>query len=299
MSEPVGIIGLGRIGLTAAKAFINAGHKIFGYDVNPDSIKELASAGGTAVRSPAEIAMHAEVMIVLVLNDIQVTEVISGSDGILTGSGPRSIIICMSTINQHTLESVAQQCKERNAGFIDCPFTGGQARIASQSLTLIAAAPDEQIRRVRHILEVIGKIVHAGNKPGQGQAIKHCNQLLVGVTHAATMEVIALAKKLGLDPSLVTSVVASGIAGSDYFRLLSESVLKKTPSPGGLGQMCKDMSIVEKTLANARMKAAVASAASDYFSAALQMGMSEREGAALMEVVEKFANKNVRDSGKQ
>lgn len=292
MSEPLGIIGLGRIGLTVAKAYLEKGYEIFGYDIRTTTLKEFITAGGTSLQSPEEVARHAAVIIVLVLNDVQVTEVITGKNGILNGIKPGAIVICMSTVNRYTLESVARQCREKNVDMIDCPFTGGPARIASRSLTLIAAAPPEVLDRVKHLLKVIGRIVYAGSEPGQGQAIKHCNQLLVGATHAATMEVITLARKLGLDPTLVTSVISSGIAGSDYFSLLSESVLKKTPSPGGLGQMCKDMAIVKNTLSEVGMHAHVGLAASEYFSAAEKLGMQEREGADLIEVVERMTNDN-------
>ena len=126
-----------------------------------------------------------------------------------------------------------------------------------------------------------------------GQAIKHCNQLLVAATHAATMEVITLARRLGLNPALVSQVVGSGIAGSDYFRLLSESVLEKTPSPGGLGQMCKDVSIVVNTAREVKMPAHVVTAASQYFLVAEALGMQAREGADLIEVVEHVSGSDV------
>jgi 3-hydroxyisobutyrate dehydrogenase-like beta-hydroxyacid dehydrogenase len=87
----------------------------------------------------------------------------------------------------------------------------------------------------------------------------------------------------------VCQVVGSGIAGSDYFRLLAESVLKKTRSPGGLGQMCKDLAIVANTAREAKMPALVATAAAQYFLAAEAMGMHGREGADLIEVVERMS----------
>ncbi len=291
MSESLGIIGLGRVGLPAAKAWLSNGYKVYGCDTNPAALKEFASAGGDPVNTPGEVSRHAEVIVVLVLNDAQVNDVFSGKNGVLKGANPGATIVCMSTITRDTLMSVAGRCHKKNIGFIDCPFTGGPARISSGNLTLIAAGPPELLGRVKTILEVIGRIVRAGDQPGQGQAIKHCNQLLVGATHAATMEVITLARKLGLDPSLVTSVIASGIAGSDYFRLLSESVLKKTPSPGGLGQMCKDMEIVKNTVQAAGMDAYVASAAYRYFAEAEKQGMSGREGADLIEIVEQHSNR--------
>ena len=292
MSEPLGIIGLGRVGFAAAKAWLRHGHQVFGYDSKPSAMTAFVGEGGRALQSPEEVSRHTDVIIVLVLNDDQVVEVVSGANGILREGGSGKTVVCMSTVNRETLQQIAVKCQEKNVGLVDCPFTGGVARIASQDLTLIAAAPVERLEKVKHILDVIGRITYAGEQPGNGQAIKHCNQLLVGATHAATMEVITLARRLGLDPALVTAVAGGGIAGSDYFRMLSESVLTKKPSPGGLGQMCKDMAIVSNTLRKAGVHAHVAQAAAEYFSVALKLGMADREGADLIEVVDQVATRD-------
>jgi len=291
MSEKVGIIGLGRTGLPAAKALIQAGYQVYGYDSNQVKQADLEDLGGRFSENPQEVAKMTGTMLVMVLSDEQVREVISGRQGLLQGINSGSVIVCMSTINRSTLEEEAGKCRERQIGFVDCPFTGGPARIPGGNLTLIAAGPEEDMRKVAPVLEVVGKINVVGNQPGLGQAVKHCNQLLVGVTHAATMEVITLARELGLDTGQVREIIASGIAGSDYFRLLSESVLRKTPSPGGLGQMCKDVSIVINTTRATGMPAYTIAGASQYFTLAEASGMQDREGADLIEIVEKSLDK--------
>jgi 3-hydroxyisobutyrate dehydrogenase-like beta-hydroxyacid dehydrogenase len=218
-----------------------------------------------------------------VLNDEQVHEVV---ESISKTINKKLTVICMSTINRNNLEKAATQCADAELSFIDCPFTGGPARVANGSLTLIAAGKNRLIDLIEPELSIIGNITRAGEKPGLGQAVKHCNQLLVGTTQAATMEVIALSRRLGLDPKLVCSVVGSGIAGSDYFRLLAESVLEGKPSPGGLGQMCKDMAIVANTTKEVGLPANAANAAASYFEKAANLGMQNRESADLIEVVE-------------
>jgi 3-hydroxyisobutyrate dehydrogenase-like beta-hydroxyacid dehydrogenase len=291
MAEEIGVIGLGRVGMPVAKAYLEAGYSVWGYDVRSEALATFESMGGIPAQNAGELLRHTNTVLVLVLNDPQVLEVISGEHGLLNGAHPGSTIICMSTINRSNLEAVAEACAQRQVMFIDCPFTGGPARVPGGDLTLIAAAPPEALAAARPVLKVIGHIVHAGDSPGLGQAVKHCNQLLVGATHAATMEVIALARKLDLDPSLVSGVLAGGIAGSDYFRLLADSVLNHKPSPGGLGQMCKDVSIVVNTTRQVRMPALVATAASQYFLMAEALGMQNREGADLIEVVEHFSGR--------
>lgn len=291
MSPTIGIIGLGRVGMPVAVAYINAGYEVVGYDIRSESLKELVRVGGKPAQSSKDVARMADIIMILVLNDKQVLETATGERGILSGVRTGAVVTCMSTITQAALKSIWKKCEEKSIDFIDCPFTGGPARIPTRSLTLIAAARTEVLEKMRPILNVIGKITPAGSTPGMGQAIKHCNQLLVGITQAATMEVIILARRMNLDPALVTQVVGSGIAGSDYFRLLAESVINKKPSPGGLGQMSKDMSIVNETLNAVGFEARVALAACQYFSSASELGMDDREGADLITVVEQLGVK--------
>jgi 3-hydroxyisobutyrate dehydrogenase-like beta-hydroxyacid dehydrogenase len=288
MSTTIGIIGLGRVGMPVAQAYIDAGYEVVGYDIRPEPLRELLKVGGKPAQSSRDVASMADTIMIMVLNDEQVLE---ATPGILAGIRRGNVVICMSTITQTALESIWKKCEGKNIDFIDCPFTGGPARIPTHSLTLIASGKPEVLEKMRPVLNVIGKIIPAGSTPGMGQAIKHCNQLLVGITHAATMEVIMLARKMNLDPTLVAQVVGSGIAGSDYFRLLAESVLNKKPSPGGLGQMSKDMSIVNDTLNAVGFEARVALAACKYFSSAIEHGMDGCEGADLITIVEKLGVK--------
>jgi len=290
MPEVIGIIGLGRMGMAAAKKYIQKGYQVAGYARRPEVVKEFTAAGGTALRNSREIAEKSGKIIVYVLNDQQVIDVVTGSDGILEGCHQETRVICMSTIDKENLEWVAGQCAKKRVGFVDCPVTGGPARVQAGTLTLIAAAPKDLLEECRPLLEVQGKIVYVGEKPGLGQAVKHCNQLLVASTLAATVEVITLARRGGLDPRLVCQVVGSGICGSDWFRLITSSILNQTPAPGGLGQMCKDIGLVINDSRRVRTPLLVASAAYQYFLAALSLGLENADAHELIKVLEKMTN---------
>jgi len=288
MAKKIGIIGLGRCGMPAAEKYIENGYQVFGYARRPEVIKKFQEMGGIHVKNPAEVAQKVDTIIIMVLNDPQVIEVVTGPNGILDGARGNLKVIGMSTIRRENQEWVAQKCEERGVEFIDCPFTGGPARVKAGTLTLIVAGPTPLVETCRPILEVIGKIHHVGEKIGMGQSVKHCNQLLVCVTHAAVMEVILLAKKLGLDPAMVCDIVGKGIGGSDYFRLLSKSILEHVPSPGGLGQLAKDIGIVINTAHNLRVPLYTATSAYQYFMAAISMGLENMDGADTMRVLERI-----------
>jgi 3-hydroxyisobutyrate dehydrogenase-like beta-hydroxyacid dehydrogenase len=293
MNRNIGIIGLGRCGMPAAQRFLENGYRVFGYARRAEVIEKFEGFGGSHRQNPAEVARYAETVIVMVLNDEQVLEVITSPQGILAGASSGSTVICMSTINRANLEWVAGECAKRQVRFVDCPFTGGPARVTAGTLTLIAAAPSAVLESCRPVLEVLGKITVAGEQPGTAQAIKHCNQLLVTVIHAATIELITLAEKSGIDPRVVCEVVGNGIAGNDYFRLLSRAILDHTGSPGGTGQLWKDVNIVVNSARIRNLPLLVATAASHYFNIAKTLGMEQEDSARMMEVMRRMTEKDI------
>lgn len=288
MKKSIGIIGLGRCGMPAAEGFLKAGYEVFGFARRPEVITAFEKLGGIHAASPQEVAEKTNVIIVIVLNDEQVFEVISGPEGILQGAKPGDLIVCMSTINRSNLQEVHERCTARKVDFVDCPFTGGPARVANGTLTLICAAEPAVMEKVRPHLEVIGQITDAGPIPGMAQAVKHCNQLLVCAIHAATVELIALAEKTGADPRQVCEVVGSGIGGNDYFRLLSKAILDQSDSPGGMGQLWKDINIVVTSSREHNLPLLVANAAAQYFNMAVSQGLANQDSALLQGVLKRM-----------
>jgi 3-hydroxyisobutyrate dehydrogenase-like beta-hydroxyacid dehydrogenase len=289
MDKRVGIIGLGRVGIVAAEKYIKEGYQVIGYARRPEVIERFEKMGGIHATSPAEVASQSDAVIVLVLNDSQVIDVVTGANGILEGASAGSTVICMSTINRNNLEMVAESCEEKGVGFADCPFTGGPGRVVTGTLTIIGAVPESLFEKVQACLNAIGKITIVGNKPGMGQAVKYCNQLLVTAVHAATMELITLAEKTGADPKQVCEIVGSGIAGNDYFKLLSSAILDEADSPGGLGQLWKDVNIVVTTAREHNLPLLVAFATAHYFNMGVAQGMENADAARLIDVLTRMS----------
>lgn len=288
MNNTIGIIGLGRIGIEAAARYIKLGYEVIGLDINPRAVSRLESLGGTPADSPAEVARRAETVLVLVLNDEQVTQVMTGLDGVIEGVSENSLVVGMSTVRRETVTAVAARMAKAKVDYLDCPFTGGPARIPEGELTLITAGPEKVVERARPILESLGRMVVMGDRPGMAQAAKHCNQLLVTAVHGAAIELMTLADKSGLDVAQVCEVVGSGIAGNDYFKLLTKAILEDTVAPGGTALLWKDVNIVVDSGREKNLPLLVATAVSHYFNMAVAQGMLEDDSTRLMEVMGKM-----------
>jgi 3-hydroxyisobutyrate dehydrogenase len=195
----VGFIGLGNMGLPMAANLIKAGHAVSGFDVNEDAGVRLATGGGTKAQSIAEACTDAEVVITMLPAGEHVREVYLSEGGVLAAVGPATLLIDSSTIDVETAREVAQAARAKGLAMIDAPVSGGVAGAQAATLTFMVGGGDDAFERARPLLEGMGKtIVHAGG-PGNGQAAKICNNMILGASMIVVAEAFLLAEKLDLD----------------------------------------------------------------------------------------------------
>jgi 3-hydroxyisobutyrate dehydrogenase len=195
----IGFIGLGNMGLPMARNLVNAGHAVAGFDVSEHSADRLAADGGTRANSLADACKQAEIVITMLPAGAQVREVYLGAGGVLSAVAPGTLLIDSSTIDVETARDVAQAAQGKGLAMIDAPVSGGVAGAQVATLTFMVGGSDDAFARARPVLEKLGKtIVHAGG-PGNGQAAKICNNMILGASMIVVSEAFLLAEKLGLD----------------------------------------------------------------------------------------------------
>ena len=77
----IGFIGLGAMGFGMAASLCRAGFAVTGYDLREDAMDRLAERGGARALTPAEAALGARLLFVMVVNDAQVEAVLFGDHG--------------------------------------------------------------------------------------------------------------------------------------------------------------------------------------------------------------------------
>ena len=195
----IGFIGLGNMGMPMAQNLLKAGCEVTGFDLNVDATERLAASGGSTANSIADACKAAEVVITMLPAGEQVREVYLGAGGVLATVGPGTLLIDCSTIDVATAREVAQAARDKALAMVDAPVSGGVAGAEGASLTFMVGGDDAAFERARPMLETIGKtIVHAGG-PGNGQAAKICNNMILGASMIVVSEAFLLAEKLGLD----------------------------------------------------------------------------------------------------
>ncbi|MDO8607642.1 MAG: 3-hydroxyisobutyrate dehydrogenase [Phaeospirillum sp.] len=204
----VGFIGLGNMGAPMMRNLLKAGHTVRVFDLSDLARRAAADAGATAVTSAREAAQEVELVVTMLPAGAHVASVMLGEDGLFATAAPGTLFIDSSTIDVATARLVGAEAAKAGYQMIDAPVSGGVGGAEAGTLTFMVGGPDAAFERARPFLEAMGKtIVHAGG-PGNGQAAKICNNMLLGISMIGTCEAFALAEKLGLEPQKLFDIAS-------------------------------------------------------------------------------------------
>ncbi|MGC9359884.1 MAG: NAD(P)-dependent oxidoreductase [Anaerolineae bacterium] len=193
----VGLVGVGSIGSHYTTKLLEAGFPLTVYDIDAQKIERAMAQGARAGASPADVAAHADLILLSLPGSPQVEAVMSGEDGILSVLQPGQLVVDTGTTRVSTEVTYHKLCAERGAGYIDSPITWRQ-----HGLLLMVGGPEELYRQALPVLECVSyKVRHVG-EIGQGQALKYVNQLVQAGQLAVFCEAIEFARAAGLDPQL-------------------------------------------------------------------------------------------------
>lgn len=220
----VGFVGIGTMGEPMARCVLRGGYPVVASAHRTrERLERILAEGASEAGTPAEVAAQCKVVITCVPDAPQVEEAIFGPNGLLAGAGAATFFIDMSTISPLATRSIAQRLTQRGHRFMDAPVSGGPARAAEGSLTIMAGGRPEDFEALEPILKTMGTPTHVG-PVGMGETIKLTNQILIANIMLANAEALSFARKAGADIEVVRAVIATA-TGANY---LLEKWLPKT-----------------------------------------------------------------------
>ncbi len=226
----VGCIGLGIMGLPAAKNMRNAGWPLAVYARRPQTAAALADA--SVFSSPQQLAADCRVVVLNVSDTPDVEEITLGDKGLIHGLQKGAIVIDMSTIAPAAARRIAHAMAQKGAYFLDAPVSGGQQGAIDGTLTIMVGGDQAAFSQALPLLQAMGKtITHIGDS-GAGQVAKACNQIIIGATIEGVAEAFALAEKNGVSPAAVRQALLGGFAASRVLENHGQRMLDGNFAPG-------------------------------------------------------------------
>ncbi len=291
MSGAAAVIGLGSMGYGMALSLLRAGASVAGYDPAPGVADRFAAEGGRAGQSPADAARGADVVVAVVVNADQTEAVLFGPDGVADAMASDAVFVSCATMAPERARALAKRLEATGRHYLDAPMSGGAARAADGSLTMLASGSEAAFARAQPALDAMtGKLYRLGDAAGQGAAFKMVNQLLAGVHIAAACEAMAFAKREGLDLAKVFDVITQSAGNSWMFENRVPHILEGDYAPKSAVEIfVKDLGIVIDMARASRFPVPVAGAALQMFLMTAAAGMGRDDDASVARLYGKIA----------
>ncbi|MDE1513984.1 MAG: L-threonate dehydrogenase [Vibrio sp.] len=284
--QSVGVIGLGSMGMGAAKSCIRAGLDVYGFDLNPQALKILAEYGAKAVSTNAlELADKLDALLILVVNAEQVNSVLF-KHGLAAALKPNTPVMVSATISAQDAKQIQANLAKHNLVMLDAPVSGGAVKAEAGEMTIMASGAQSTFEVLEPVLSATAtKVYNIGETIGLGATVKIIHQLLAGVHIAAGAEAMALAARANIPLDLMYDIVTHAAGNSWMFENRMKHVVDGDYSPKSMVDIfVKDLNLVSETAKDLKFPLSLSSAALNMFVSASNAGFGQEDDSAVIKI---------------
>ncbi|MCZ8273440.1 MAG: 2-hydroxy-3-oxopropionate reductase [Microcystis sp. LE19-4.1E] len=230
--ERIGFLGLGIMGAPMAGHLLDAGYSVSTASHRSSPAQALIAKGLTVLASAKDVAANSDIIITMLPDTPQVSEVLFGKNGVSSGLTSGKLVIDMSSISPLATRDFAARVNVNGCDYLDAPVSGGEVGAKAASLTIMVGGPEKAFERATPVFEKLGKNITLIGENGAGQTTKVANQIVVALTIEAVAEALVFAAKAGVDPAKVRQALMGGLASSRILEVHGERMIKRTFAPG-------------------------------------------------------------------
>lgn len=239
----VSVLGTGAMGAGVAQSLLRGGHEVTVWNRSAERARPLADAGATVATDAAEAVAQAQVVVLTVFDTDAVVDVLEQA----AGDAPESAVwVQASTIGVAGTETVVQLAEKYGITLVEAMMLGTKTPAEQGTLTMLVAGPDEPVAVVAPVLDAVSaKVVRAGDRVGQGTALKLAANAWIASITAATGQSLAIAAALGLDPQLFLQAIEGSASDSAYAHTKGAAMIAgEFPAQFALDGLRKDIGLI-------------------------------------------------------
>ena len=227
----IGIVGLGRMGEAFARNLLADGYRVIVYDRNDAPVKLLAEAGAEAASSLAGLA-RCQVVLTSVPDDQALSDVALGEGGLVEILGKGAIHVSMSTISPGLSRHLSDQHVQAGQSYVAAPVLGNPDLAKARGLFVMASGAPDAVAKVSPVLQRLGqRVFQLGSDPGAANLMKLAGNVLTALTLQSMGEVLALARKGGIDGRTAFDVLTNSLFDGKVHKVYGEKIVEENYSP--------------------------------------------------------------------
>lgn len=280
----VGVVGTGAMGLGVVESLRRHRVPTYARDIVAERMARSAAHGAIPTDSSAELARAADVVIVLVVDEAQIEDVLFGAEGATQGLRPGTIVVVSSTVDPQYVAALPDRLAGCGAQVLDAPVSGGPAKAADGTMTMMLSGTAEVRGRCAAMLSrIAGRVFAVGERPGEAMTFKIVNNLLAAANLAAGAQALVLAQRAGIGPARALEVINAS-SGASW--IVAERMARELAGDHGVRAatkiLAKDVAIAAALAQRVGAPDSFARAAAEAFRCAVDAGYGEEDDAALL-----------------
>ena len=278
----VSVLGTGIMGAAMARNLCRAGLDVRVWNRTREKAEPLAADGARVAATPAEAVAGADVVLTMLYDGRTVLDTLREAAPALR---PGTVWAQCTTAGIDLVGDLAAFARAHGLVFYDAPVLGTRQPAEAGQLTVLAAGPQEGRATLAPVFGAVGaKTVWTGDDGASGTASRLklvANSWVLAAT-AATGEVLALARALGVDPQGFFDLIEGGPLDMGYLRAKAALVLdgKLSPASFAVATAEKDARLIVQAGERGGVRLDVAAAAAARFARAAAQGHADEDMAA-------------------
>lgn len=260
MSETIGFIGLGHLGLPMATNLLNAGYALRVYNRTASKAETLVAQGAHLALSPADAVTSGGIVATIVWDDAALESVVM-SDGFLERLGPDGIHIAMSTVSPETSKKLAAIHARYGCAYVEAPVFGRPEAAVARNLWIPVAGEQSARERVRPLLQAMGGrgIFDFGAEVGAANIVKLVGNFLIISAGRSLGEALAVARSNGVDPKAALDMLTSTLFSAPIYQSYGQRIAEAAEPFGQSAIPLKDINLFKKSAQQGEVPTPIAS----------------------------------------
>lgn len=284
-TQRVGVVGLGNIGGAVAQNLVADGHAVTVYDAVPARVDALVAGGAHAAADVAGVARASEFTFVSVPTPAVMEEVTTAW---LAAAAPDAVLVDLTTNAPATVRAVGARVAAAGRHLLEAPLTGGAPGAQARMLVFMVGGDAAVYARAKPLLDRLGRGSFHLGALGLGNTAKLVNSLLAFTATVASLEVLGVAVRVGIDLRAMIDVVRAGGAGNVFTDRMVEGINERgRPTMFALALAAKDAGLLVEVAREHAIPVPIAAQVAQTLVAAIGAGLGERDFTDLVELIER------------
>jgi 3-hydroxyisobutyrate dehydrogenase len=290
----LGYIGLGSMGAAMARNLALAGHDLAVFDLEPERVRDLVSAGARGAPSGEALAREVDVLFTSLPGPRQSS---AAMPALIDALPSGAVWVDMTTNDRGLVLQLADRARARDVAVLDAPVTGAVDGARRGELTIFVGGPVSVIERVRPVLEVMGQIIVCGEL-GTGNVVKLVTNQIWFINAAAIGEGLVLGKKSGVDVTVLWDAIKRSVGDTFVARHDVPSIFAGHYDPSfTLDLCCKDLGLIDALSQSTETEIPMTTRARDRFELAREAYGGDQAELLVCKLIEDAAGVDLRVEG--